>query len=129
MAHTVALDLAALNIQRGRDHGLPTYNSWRQFCNMTVAEKFDDLKDEIKNETLRQRLSKTYTDINHVDLFVGGILEDPLPGSRLGPTFTCLIGLQFKRLRDGDRFWYENPSQFSSDQLTQIKEVIYMLLL
>ncbi|XP_066933586.1 peroxidasin-like [Clytia hemisphaerica] len=121
MAHTVALDLAALNIQRGRDHGLPTYNKWRQFCNLPVASSFNELK-EIKNETLRQHLADIYGDINHVDLFVGGILEDPIPGSRLGPTFMCLISLQFKRLRDGDRFWYENPSQFTSDQLIQIKE-------
>lgn len=121
MAHTVALDLAALNIQRGRDHGLPTYNSWRQYCNLSVAQNFDDIK-EIRNKTLRKRLSEVYKEVNQIDLFVGGILEDPLEGSRLGPTFMCLISLQFKRLRSGDRFWYENPSVFTPNQLTQIKQ-------
>lgn len=122
MAHTVALDLAALNIQRGRDHGLPTYNSWRQYCNLSVAETFDDFT-EIKNASLRQKLSELYDDVNHVDLMVGGILEDPLSESRLGPTFMCLITLQFKRLREGDRFWYENPEVFTPNQLIQIKQV------
>lgn len=50
------------------------------------------------------------------------MVEDLVPGSRLGPTLMCLLSTQFKRLRAGDRLWYENPGVFSPAQLTQIKQ-------
>lgn len=60
VAHAVALDLAAINIQRSRDHGIPHYNSWRRFCNLTVAETFDDLQNEIRSHSVREGLKKLY---------------------------------------------------------------------
>ncbi|XP_028652751.2 peroxidasin isoform X1 [Erpetoichthys calabaricus] len=122
MAHAVALDLAAMNIQRGRDHGIPPYNDYRVFCNLSSAHTFDDLKNEIKNSTIRQKLERLYGSPLNIDLFPALMVEDLVPGSRLGPTLTCLLAVQFKRLRDGDRFWYENPGVFTPSQLTQIKQ-------
>ena len=49
MAESVALDLGALNVQRGRDHALPFYTEWRQYCNLSNVHTFDDLAGEIKN--------------------------------------------------------------------------------
>ena len=101
-ANSVALDLGALNIQRGRDHGLPSYNKWREFCGLTAARDFTDLSGEISSAVV-QKLKLLYIHVEEIDLFVGGILEDLVPGGRLGPTFTCIIRTQFQRLRDGDR--------------------------
>ena len=53
MAEEVALDLGALNIQRGRDHALPFYNDWREYCNLSRAESFEDLSAEIKNSEVK----------------------------------------------------------------------------
>ncbi|XP_071494887.1 peroxidasin homolog [Diadema antillarum] len=123
MAHEIALDLAAINVQRGRDHALPGYNDWRVLCNMTAAETFDDVSTEIRNPLVRQKLQEIYGHPGNVDLFVGGLSEDKIEGGLLGPTFTCLLVKQFHRLREGDRFWFENPGVFTPEQLTQIKQI------
>lgn len=59
-AHAVSLDLAAMNIQRGRDHGIPGYTEWRAVCNMSKAETFDDLKREISDDDVRNKLKELY---------------------------------------------------------------------
>lgn len=121
-AHAVALDLAAINIQRGRDHAIPPYTKWRQFCNMSEVNDFDDLSGEISDKEVRDKLQELYGSVHNIDVWVGGILEDQVEGGKVGPLFRCLLMEQFVRLRDGDRFWYENPSVFKPDQLRQIKE-------
>ena len=60
------------------------------------------------------RLQRLYGRIEEVDLYIGGTIERPLEGSLLGPTFQCIVGDQFRRLRLGDRFWYEEPNQVGS---------------
>lgn len=107
LARDVSLDLGSLNIQRGRDHGLPHYNQWRKYCNLTVAKTFDDMRREIKNNDIRLKLKQVYGHPDNVDLWVGAVAEDILPFSKVGPTFQCLLIEQFKRLRDGDKFYYE----------------------
>ena len=85
------LDLAALNIQRSRDHGLQPYNEYRQLCNLTKARNFDDLKREVAQPII-ERLKRTYAHVDDVDLFTGGLVETPLHGGLLGPTFGCIMG-------------------------------------
>jgi hypothetical protein len=57
---------------------------------------------------VQQELKSLYGNVNNVDLWVGGLAEKHVPGGSLGPTFTTIIANQFSRLRDGDRFWYQN---------------------
>lgn len=59
-AHEIALDLASLNIQRGRDHALPGYTEWRRMCNLSVPEDFDELSNDISSNEVRHRLSQLY---------------------------------------------------------------------
>lgn len=120
-SHAVALDLAAINIQRGRDHGIPGYNEYRTKCHLRKANTFEDLKNEISDANIRKKLKQLYGHPDNIDLFVGGILEDQVEGGKIGPLFRCILIEQFDRLRHGDRHWYENPSTFRPEQLSQIK--------
>lgn len=52
-------DLAAINIQRGREVGLPGYNHYRKFCGLPVAHDFNDLFNFIDNKTVH-RLASLY---------------------------------------------------------------------
>ncbi|KAI8519677.1 hypothetical protein Bbelb_029340 [Branchiostoma belcheri] len=108
------LDLAALNIQRGRDHGLPGYNAWRVRCGLPKANSFDELVFDIPDPYTRTRLEDVYSHVDDIDVFVGGLAEESVRGGVVGPTFACLIGLQFQALRKGDRFWFENDGQFTA---------------
>ncbi|KAK1792924.1 hypothetical protein P4O66_001649 [Electrophorus voltai] len=92
------------------------------FCNLSSAQTFDDLRNEIRSPTVREKLQRLYGTPLNIDLFPALMAEDLVPGSRLGPTLMCLLTTQFKRVRDGDRFWYENPGVFTPAQLTQLKQ-------
>jgi len=98
------LDLGALNIQRGRDHGLPSYNAVRIELGLRPARRFRDIHPD---RDIQVRLASVYDTPDEVDLWVGGLCERHVPGAMVGPTFHRILADQFRRLRDGDRFWYE----------------------
>ncbi|XP_021931926.1 peroxidasin homolog [Zootermopsis nevadensis] len=119
------VDLIALNIQRGRDHAIRPYNDYRALCNLKRASGFEDLSREIPPEVI-VRLKQIYATVDDIDLFPGGMSERPLQGGLVGPTFACIIGIQFRQLRKCDRFWYENEDQiirFTEAQLGEIRKM------
>lgn len=60
LARHVSLDLASINIQRGREHGIPFYNEWRKFCGLHYATTFEELANEIRNQSIRNQLKELY---------------------------------------------------------------------
>ncbi|XP_072546433.1 thyroid peroxidase [Salminus brasiliensis] len=117
-----ALDLAALNLQRGRDHGLPGYNDWREFCGYDRVESKADLSAVVRDTALVEQLMDLYGHPNNIDVWLAGLVEDPLPAARIGPLFACLIGKQMKMLREGDRFWWEKPGVLSPLQRQELQK-------
>ncbi|RVE71729.1 hypothetical protein OJAV_G00054890 [Oryzias javanicus] len=117
------LDLGALNLQRGRDHGLPGYGSWRRFCELSAPNTTSELAEILGNFTLAHKFQLLYGTPHNIDVWVGAISEPALPGGRVGPLLSCLLAKQFRALRDGDRFWWERKGVFSSSQRDHLRTV------
>jgi hypothetical protein len=109
-------DLASRNIQRGRDHGLADYNTVRQAYGLPTVTDFDHIN---KNAGIQKHLHSLYGNVDDIDLWVGGLAEEHVPGSSVGPTFRRIMVNQFERIRDGDRFWYQQT--FSGEQLAALE--------
>jgi hypothetical protein len=110
------LDLAAINIQRGRELGLGDYNTVRRAYSLPAVTDFAGITGD---PALQQALAQSYGSVDSVDLWVGGLAEDHAPGSSVGPTFGRILAEQFDRIRAGDRFWFENT--FRGDQLDVLR--------
>ncbi|NXU54274.1 PERT peroxidase, partial [Turnix velox] len=122
LSNNGSLDLASLNLQRGRDHGLPGYNHWREFCGLPKLETQADLNTVITNHNVTEKIMGLYHNPSNIDVWLGGLVEDFLPDARTGPLFACIIGKQMKALRDGDRFWWENDNVFTEAQKHELKK-------
>ena len=112
------LDLASLNIQRGRDHGLAGYGDAREALGLKPVNSFDS---NVWREGFGAKLASVYDSPADVDLWVAGLAEKPVGDSLFGETFTAILSDQFTRLRDGDRFFYQN--QFSGQQLKDLNNL------
>jgi hypothetical protein len=111
-------DLASLNIQRGRDHGISGYNDVREALGLSRITSFDD---PIFKGDSGQRLASVYSSPDQVDLWVGGLAEKGQGEALFGSTFSTILNDQFSRLRDGDRFWYQN--RFSGAELNELNNL------
>ena len=142
----VGLNLAALNMQRGREHGLPSYDKFLAACgrrfrrlypiDVSNVVTFDQIRELFPPQTF-ESIKRAYNNNPRItDVWAAGIGESPRnrrfrrnnrrpqdndPDPILGPTFTCLLIDQFERSREGDRFFYRNPGVFSREQLQSIR--------
>ena len=68
-------DLVSINIQRGRERGVPGYTRYRnlKICGLSKVKSFNDLgrKAGFKAEDVAN-LKKVYRSVRDIDLFVGG---------------------------------------------------------
>ncbi|XP_005597567.1 eosinophil peroxidase [Equus przewalskii] len=119
----IGLDLAALNMQRSRDHGLPGYNAWRRFCRLSQPRNLAQLSRVLKNQALARKFLNLYGTPDNIDIWVGAIAEPLLPGARVGPLLACLFENQFRRARDGDRFWWQKRGVFTKRQRKALRRV------
>ncbi|XP_032759985.1 dual oxidase 1 [Rattus rattus] len=116
-------DYLASCLQRGRDLGLPSYTKAREALGLPPVSHWQDINPALSrsNGTVLEATAALYNqDLSRLELLAGGLLEshgDP------GPLFSAIVLDQFVRLRDGDRYWFENNRNglFSKEEIEEIR--------
>jgi dual oxidase len=121
-------DLAALNIMRGRDNGLPDYNTVRRYFQLPPITNWSQINPSLyaRKPEIFDQLSDLYeNNLNNIDAYVGGMVESEYETGRPGPLFRAIIQEQFVRIRDADRFWFENTQNgvFSQEEIEEIRKI------
>ncbi|WP_439663128.1 peroxidase family protein [Lentzea sp. HUAS TT2] len=134
---TAVIDVAALDVQRGRDHGIASYNDVRRAYGLAPKPSFRAISGEAtesfpadpeltpgaeiddpdsldwigpgqRRTTVAARMKAIYGDVSGLDAIVGMMAEPRLPGSEFGELQHAIWKKQFEALRDGDRFFHAN---------------------
>lgn len=118
-------DLGALNIMRGRDNGLPDYNTARVAFKLAAKKDWNDINPELfkaKPELLAMLISAYSNRLDNMDVYIGGMLESY---GNPGELFSTVIVDQFTRIRDSDRFWFENENNgiFTREEIAELRKV------
>ncbi|KFM64222.1 Chorion peroxidase, partial [Stegodyphus mimosarum] len=117
-------DIQTINIYRGRDHGVQPYIKLLAYCsnneiNVTTFENLNQVMEPENVELLKQN----YKDVADIDLIVGLQMEYNNGISVVPPTAACINAIQFKFLKDGDRFFFTHtglPTSYSKEKIEAI---------
>jgi len=105
------MDLLSLDLQRNRDHGIPSYNQFRKYCGLKDIKTKQDLL-----EIMDPKVLKVYRTLNDIELFPGALFEKHEDDAMVGPTMRCIIREQFIRTRIADRYFYDLPKVFDKSK-------------
>jgi hypothetical protein len=116
------LDLAAVDILRDRERGVPRYNEFRRLIGKDPVKSFEELTD---NERWREEIRKMYGgDLEKVDLMVG-LYAEPLPeGFGFSETAFRIFILMASRRLKSDRFFTKDyrPEIYTPEGIAYVKE-------
>ncbi|XP_032273503.1 dual oxidase 2 isoform X2 [Phoca vitulina] len=117
-------DYVASSIQRGRDMGLPSYTQALMALGLDTPRNWSHINPHVDPQVLEATAALYNQDLSRLELLPGGLLEshgDP------GPLFSTIVLNQFVRLRDGDRYWFENTRNglFSKEEIAEIRNTTF----
>jgi hypothetical protein len=101
------VDLAAIDVLRDRERGVPRYNRFRRMLRLKPAGSFEELTDDPEWAT---ELRAVYGNVDRVDLLVGSLAETPPKGFGFGETAFRIFILMASRRIKSDRFFTEDYS-------------------
>lgn len=113
---------------------MPSYNEARSALGLVTASDFSDITSDVY---LQKQLKNVYETVDNVsDLstqsslhllqiepYVGGCAEDSYKESNFGELFYTSLADQYTRIRDGDRFYFENTQNglFTEEEVNEIR--------
>jgi hypothetical protein len=114
-------DLAAIDILRSRERGVPRYNEFRRKFHLAPATKFEDFSDD---PAVVSELRRIYGDPEAVDTTVGLYAEQPPAGFAFSDTaFRVFILMASRRLKSDRFFTYDyRPEVYTSEGLDWIAD-------
>ncbi|KAJ3116109.1 hypothetical protein HDU96_010403 [Phlyctochytrium bullatum] len=114
-------DMPATDVMRARDTGIPDYNTCRTAFGLPRAVAWSEITTDTD---IQNKLNILYNgNISNLDAIVGALAEDHPGFATVGPLFAASLKEQFLRIRDGDRFWYENPGVLDDDDKQAFSKV------
>jgi hypothetical protein len=116
------LDLAAININRGRERGLPDYNTMRADFGLPKVKTFEDICSDVE---VAERMRHIFETVDNIDPWVGMLAEDHMTNAIYGELSMTVIERQFRVIRDGDRFYYENDPALTDKEKEEISNTIF----
>ena len=105
------MDLFAINIERGRDHGLASYNDMRVAMGDSAVTSFSEISSD---PSMQAKLQAAYGTVDNIDLWVGTLAEDPLSDAAVGELTADMVAHQFEHLMLGDRFFFLWDEEFTA---------------
>ncbi len=99
----LVIDLAAHDVMRIRELGVPRYTRFRELFHLKPVRTFEELTS---NSAWREEIRKVYNnDIDSVDLIVGLFAEQPPAGFGFSDTAFRIFVLMASRRLNSDRFF------------------------
>ncbi|CAG8586024.1 12445_t:CDS:10 [Funneliformis caledonium] len=121
------LDIASCDIVRSRDHGIPLYNDARVAFGLPKKTSWADISSD---PDVQKRLEDTYGSVDRIEALMGGLAEDHINGGNLGELFYKSFSEQWIKIRDSDRFWFENKDAgFSKEDIAKIQNTTLLTIL
>eukprot|EP00501_MAST-03F_sp_TOSAG23-6_P002217 GSMAST32.ASY1.ANO1.2317.1 assembled CDS len=115
------LDLTSLDIQRGRDHGLQDFLHMSKYYNKhsvsvnQIQDSIENNKHSVSVNQIQDSIENKLRSLYHI--------ENTTQLSNIDAIVDSIIVEQFRRIRDGDRFWYQNIVDFTEEDINDIMTV------
>lgn len=124
-ANPHVLDLAAVDIVRDRERGVPRYCEMRRQLRMSVPRTFAELTGT--DEAAAAKLASVYETVEEVDLLVGCLAEPLPPGFGFSDTAFRIFVLMATRRLKSDRFYTDDftPAIYTAEGMRWIEDASF----